>query len=122
MIRDGYVARWGDAEYEAAPGVDGDVRLYASAPAEGFEEIRPGRFLQVVREDEVGSLRYVRTHCTWRGEPFLVIVEHEGWVRLEYAGGQGPVAAAMGLDEIDAGVYQVWVPRGEIDNVREDHI
>lgn len=122
MIRDGYIARWRDADYDAVPGVDGEVRLYAAAPAEGFEEVRPGRFLQVVAGDQVESLRYVRTHCTWRGEPFVVIGEHEGWVRVEYAGGRAPVAVAMGLDKVDVGVYQAWVARQEIAELRQEDI
>jgi hypothetical protein len=122
VIRDGYTAVWRGAEYDATPGVDGEVRLYAAEPAEGFDEIRPGRFVRVVRDAEVDDLRYVRTHCTWRGEPFVVIGEHSGWVRLEYAGGRAPVATALGLETVDAGVYQIWVPREEIDQLREENI
>lgn len=122
MIRDGYTALWRGTEYDATPGVDGEVRLYAAAPAEGFDEVRPGRFVRVVRDAEVDDLRYVRTHCTWRGEPFVVIGEHGGWVRLEYAGGRAPVAAALSLETVDAGVYQVWVSREEIDQLREENI
>jgi hypothetical protein len=122
VIRDGYVARWRDADYEAAPGVDGEVRLYATVPSEGFEEVRPGRFVQIVGNGEVASLRYVRTHCTWRGEPFVVIAEHDGWVRLEYSGGRAPVAMALGLDRLDTGVYQTWVARQEIEQLREENI
>jgi hypothetical protein len=122
VIRDGYTARWRDADYDAVPGVDGEVRLYAAAPTEGFEEVRPGRFLQVVPENEVESLRYVRTHCTWRGEPFVIIGEHEGWVRVEYTGGRAPIAVAMGLDKVDVGVYQAWVARQEIAELRQEHI
>jgi hypothetical protein len=122
VIRDGYLARWHDADYDAVPGVDGEIRLYTVTPAEGFEEVRPGRFLRVVEETEVQSLRYVRTHCTWRGEPFVVIGEHEGWVRVEYAGGRAPVATAMGLEDVDRGVYQTWVSREEIEELHQQHI
>lgn len=122
MIRDGYTALWRGTEYDATPGVDGEVRLYAAAPAEGFEEVRPGRFVRVVRDAEVDDLRYVRTHCMWHGEPFVVIGEHGAWVRLEYAGGRAPVAAALSLETVDAGVYQVWVSREEIDQLREENI
>lgn len=122
MIRDGYVARWRGTDYEATPGVDGEVRLYTTAPAEGFDEIRPGRFAHIAQDSEVESLRYVRTHCVWRGEPFVVIGEHGGWVRLEYSGGRTPVAAALGLDNVDIGVYQTWVSREEIEQLREENI
>jgi hypothetical protein len=122
VIRDGYVARWQGGDYDAVPGVDGEVRLYSAGPAEGFTEIRPGRFLRIVREDEVESLRYLRTRCTWRGEPFVVIGEHEGWVRVEYSGGRAPVAATLGLERVDIGVYQAWVARDEITGLHQELI
>ena len=122
MIRDGYSARWRGTDYEAVPGVDGEVRLYSATPADGFDEVRPGRFVRIVADHDVESLRYVRTHCTWRGEPFVVIGEHGGWVRLEYSGGRAPVAEALGLDRVDAGVYQAWTSREEIDQLHEENI
>lgn len=122
MTTDGYTARWQGEEYEAVPGVDGEIRLYSATPAEGFDEVRPGRHVKIVADHEVESLRYVRTHCTWRGEPFLVIGEHDGWVRLEYAGGRAPVAESLGLDTIDAGVYQIWASREEIEQLHEEDI
>jgi hypothetical protein len=122
VIRDGFTARWRGTDYDAVPGVDGEVRLYSATPAEGFEEVRAGRYLQIVADHDVESLRYVRTHCTWRGEPFIVIGEHGGWMRLEYVGGRAPVAVALGLDRIDGGVYQTWVSREEIEQLEEENI
>jgi len=122
VIRDGYVARWRGAEYEAAPGVDGEVRLYATAPAEEFTEVRPGRFMHVVSADQVESLRYVRTRCTWRGEPFVALGEHDGWIRIEYTGGRTPVATALDLERVDIGVYQAWVSRDEITAIHQELI
>ncbi|GAA4632389.1 hypothetical protein GCM10023196_065630 [Actinoallomurus vinaceus] len=122
MIRDGYVARWQGTDYDAVPGVDGEVRLYSTVPVDGFTEVRPDRFLLVVREDEVDGLRYVRTRCTWRGEPFVVIGEHEGWVRVEYSGGRASVAATLGLERVDIGVYQAWVSRDEITGLHQELI
>jgi hypothetical protein len=122
VIRDGYVARWQGADYDAVPGVDGEVRLYSAAPAEGFTEVRPGRYLRVVPETDVESLCYLRTRCTWRGEPFVVIGEHEGWVRVEYSGGRAPVATALDLEKVDIGVYQAWVARDEITGLHQELI
>lgn len=122
MIRDGFTARWHGVEYDAVPGVDGEVRLYSPTPAEGFEEIRPGRYVRIVADHDVESLRYVRTRCTWRGEPFVAIGEHGEWVRLEYAGGRAPVAEALGLERVDAGVYQTWISREEIEQLHEENI
>jgi hypothetical protein len=117
-MRDGYVARWRGQEYEVSP--DGaDFRLYVSAPAEGFDQVRAGRYRRVVPAAEVADLAYVRTVCTWRGAPFVVLGEHDSWLRVEYTGGKSPVAQAMGLEEFDFGVYQGWAPRGEVSEVRE---
>ena len=118
MARDGYVARWRGREYEASP--DGnDMRLYATAPEEGFGQLRPGRYLRVVPIAEVSDFCYVRTTCTWHGEPFIVLGDQDGWLRLEYTGGKAPVARTLGLEEFDFGVYQGWAPAAQVTEVRE---
>src|SRR5829696_10179897 len=104
-MRDGYVAGWQDEEYEVSP--DGEqMRLYSTEPRDGFEELRPDRHRKIVPASEVTDFAYVRTICKWRGEPFIVLAEHESWLRLEYTGGKAPVAAALGLEEFDFGVHQ----------------
>ena len=35
----------------------------------------------------------MRTTCTWQGQPFIVLGEHDAWLRVEYTGGRWPVAA-----------------------------
>ncbi|WP_121158171.1 hypothetical protein [Micromonospora pisi] len=118
MMRDGYVARWRGQEYEVSP--DGDeVRLYQVRPDEGFSEVRPGRFVRVVPVAEVEELAYVRTTCRWKGEPFIVLAEHDTWLRVEYTGGRWPIAEAMGLEAFDFGVYQGWAPAAEVTDLRE---
>jgi hypothetical protein len=117
-MRDGYVARWRGQEYEASP--DGDnVRIYQPEPAEGFEEVRSGRHVRVMPVADVDELSYVRTSCTWRGEPFIVLAEHDMWLRVEYAGGRAPIADALGLEEFDFGVYQGWAPVNEVSDLSE---
>lgn len=116
-MRDGYVARWRGQEYEASP--DGDqVRIYQTESAEGFEEVLPGRYVRVLPAAEV-ELAYVRTACSWRGEPFIIIGEQDGWLRLEYTGGRAPVAESLGLEEFDFGVYQGWARASEVTEVGE---
>jgi hypothetical protein len=117
-MRDGYVGTWRDEEYEVSPEGD-DMRLYATEPREGFDEIRTGRWRRIVPATEVSDLAYVRTSCTWRDEPFIVLGEHESWLRLEYTGGKAPVAAALRLEEFDYGVYQGWAPMAEVSDIRE---
>lgn len=120
-MRDGFVARSGGVEYEASP--DGDnVRLYLPEPAEGFDEIKKGRYVKVVRLSEVDDLSYVRTVCLWRGEPFVVLAEAEAWLRVEYTGGRSPKALELGLEAFDFGVYQGWAPRKEVSDLREVRI
>ncbi len=78
-------------EYEASP--DGDnVRIYQPQAGDGFTEVRPGRFVRVVHTGDVDDLMYVRTTCTWQGEPFIVLGEADGWLRVEYTGGKAPIA------------------------------
>jgi hypothetical protein len=117
-VRDGYLATWRGTEYEASP--DGEqMRLYVNEPRDGFVPVRPGRFVQVVPAAEVEDFAYVRTTCTWQGEPFIVLGEHEEWLRVEYTGGKAPVAKALGLEEFDYGVYQGWAPHSQVSDLRE---
>ena len=117
-MRDGYVGTWRGEEYEVSPEGE-EMRLYATEPRDGFEEIRPGRWRRIVPADEVTDFAYVRTSCMWRGEPFIVLGEHETWMRLEYTGGRAPVAASLRLEEFDYGVYQGWAPTTEVSDIRE---
>jgi hypothetical protein len=120
-MRDGYVARWRGAEYEASP--DGEeVRVYRPTPEEGFTEVRPGRYVRVLPLPEVEELRYVRTTCSWKGEPFIVLAEHDTWLRVEYTGGRAPIAQSLGLEEFDFGVYQGWAPKSEVIELREHRV
>ncbi|WP_433335659.1 TY-Chap domain-containing protein [Spirillospora sp. CA-294931] len=120
-VRHGFYARWRGADYEASP--DGaQVRLYLARPAEGFSAVAPDRHVRVVPAAEVDRLAYVNTFCTWRGEPFVVLGEHEDWLRLEYTGGKAPVAERLGLEPFDRGVYQAWAPRAEVEDLREEAV
>lgn len=118
-VRNGYYAGWRGAEYEASP--DGDrVRLYATDPTAGFAELAPDRHVRVVAPEQLDHLSYVNTLCTWNGEQFLVLGEHDEWLRVEYVGGRAPVAERLGLERFDRGVYQAWAPRGEVTDLREE--
>ena len=117
-MRDGYLARWRGVEYEASP--DGvSVRLYQPTPAEGFERVRDRRYVKLVPIEEIEDLSYVRTTCSWRGEPFIVLAEYDNWLRVEYTGGRAPAARALQLEEFEFGVYQGWVPAAEVTELRE---
>jgi hypothetical protein len=120
-MRDGYVVSWRGREYDAAP--DGDaVRIYAPEAGDGFDEVRPGRYVRVLQPDEYDDMVYVRTTCTWRGQPFIVLAEAGAWLRVEYTGGRAPIARQMGLEEFDFGVYQGWAPGHEVRDLYEHRV
>jgi hypothetical protein len=119
--RQGFYATWQGTEFEASP--DGtQVRLYATEPADGFDPVTPDRHVKVVPATAVDRLAYVNTFCTWRGERFVVLGEHEDWLRVEYVGGKAPVAERLGLEMFDRGVYQAWAPRTEIEDLHEETV
>jgi hypothetical protein len=120
-MRDGYVASRRGREYDASP--DGErIRIYAADPGDGFEEVRPGRYVRALGVDEIDELVYVRTTCNWRGQPFIVLAEHDTWLRVEYTGGRAPVARGLGLEEFDFGVYQGWAPATEVTDLYEHRV
>lgn len=120
-MRDGYVVTWQGREYDGAP--DGDnVRVYLSEPADGFEELKPGRYVRVLEPDEYDELVYVRTTCNWRGATFIVLAEADNWLRVEYTGGRAPIARQLSLEEFDFGVYQGWAPVHEVSDRQEQRI
>jgi hypothetical protein len=117
-VRDGYQATYQGVTYETSP--DGETfRLYSNEPAEGFVKINNQRYRKIIPAETAEDFCYVRTTCTWRSEPFIVLGEHEGWLRLEYTGGKAPVAASLELEEFDFGVYQGWAPANEVTDLRE---
>lgn len=125
MTREGYVARWRGAEYEASPeAADGGLRLrlYRTDPAEGFAEVAPDRYCRVVPIDEAERLMYSTAVCTWRGEPFRVLTADGDQLRVEYVGGQAPVAQQLGLERVDRGLYLGWAPLAEVRGLRGELI
>jgi len=116
----GYLASYQGVEYEANPGTDGTVRLYISEPAEGFVEIKPGRHVRQV--PEVDELWYVRTTCTWRGVPCLVIGSHGDWLRLEYLGDEAALAEQLGMGRFDTDVYQGWAAASDVTDLVEERV
>ena len=78
---------------------------------EGFDEVREGRYVRVVRRPKWTRSSYVRTVCVWRGEPFVVLGRARGVVAGGVHRRPAPVARKLGLEEFDFGVYQGWAPR-----------
>lgn len=118
--RDGWYARWRGTEYGASP--DGAaVRLYVGTPTDGFTEVAPGRYRRAVPAADV-DLYYVRTRCTWRNEPFLVVGDDGDRLLLEYAGGNVHVAERLGLTAADVGVYWARVPHADVRDGIEERV
>lgn len=122
MIRDGYIARWHGVEYDAAPSSCGAHLYTDQAGCHGFEEVATGRYRRIVPFGELDGFGYLATVGTFRGQPVKILAAHDSWLRIEYTGGLAPVAEQLGLDRMDRGVYQSWVPRHEVDNIREQYI
>ena len=114
MTTNGYRARWQGVEYEASPDGEIAVRLYTDVATPGFDEIRFGWYRRLVPRNELEWFGYVRTIAAWRDLPVLVLAERgaEAWV--EFLGGLGPAALAAGLNRVEPGVYQGWVPLIEL--------
>ncbi|MEU1387750.1 MULTISPECIES: hypothetical protein [unclassified Nonomuraea] len=129
MSRESYRARWAETEYEASPDlVEGRVfmRLYATTPADGFDEVAPGRYVRAVPATDCSAVWHVRTVCEWRGAPFLVHGERETAqeteLLIEYTGGNAPQAASLGLERVERGVYRGWVKRDEVSELSEEAV
>ncbi len=121
-MRDGYVVTWQGREYDASPDGD-DVRIYQPEPADGFEEVAPGRYVRVLPADEFDEIWCTSAppapggaavHRAGRGTTTGC-----GWSTPAAA---GPVAQALGLEEFDFGVYQGWAPAHEVADLREHRV
>jgi hypothetical protein len=95
------------------------MRLYGSAPADGFEKVAPGRFVRSVPAMECAAIWHVTTVCEWRGAPFLVHTARETELLIEYTGGDALHAVALGLERVERGVYRTWVKADEVAALRE---
>lgn len=120
-----YRARWRGDEYEAGTDPRPDqlwMRLYASSPVAGFDEIEPGRHVHAVPAADCEVILYVTVVCEWRGAPFQVHAEADRDLLLEYTGGLLHVAQQLHLQRIERGVYRTWVPRAEVRAMREQAV
>jgi hypothetical protein len=96
------------------------VRLYRADPAPGFDLVAPGRFVRVVAPSELELMTYEHTLCTWRGQPFKILTERDGWYRVEYLGGRAPLAEALGLERLDRGIYHAWAAPRDVSDIRTE--
>ena len=124
-IRAYYRARWRGVYYEASPeshSLELWVRLRSPDPVDGFEEVEPGCHVRTVPAEECEALHFVTVVCGWRGERCHVHAERDGWLLLEYAGGSAKTARELGMERIERGVYRLWVPRAEVNDLGEEAV
>ncbi|MFI6180008.1 MULTISPECIES: hypothetical protein [unclassified Nonomuraea] len=117
-----YRVRWAGADHEASPDlVDGVLfmRLYAPEPADGFEEVAPGRYVRAVPAADCAAIWHLTVVCEWRGAPFLVRAAREAELLIEYLGANAPHAAELGLERVERGVHRAWVLRDEVSALSE---
>ncbi|MFG1920448.1 hypothetical protein [Cryptosporangium sp. NPDC048952] len=116
-----YRAEWRGQVYEAFPAPpSSEIRLYSDSAADGFERVHEERWRRIVPLAEVTRLTYVRVVASWRGEPFLVRAFDGGQASVEYLGGSAVVAARLGCERVERGVYRARVSAGELSDVHED--
>lgn len=117
MIREGLFVTWRKEMYPVSIELTG-VFIYADKPLDGFREVAPGRYERnVMNDDIVGT--YISTVGTWRGAPVKALYDDGDRVRIEYIGGQAPLAESLGMDRVDKGVYQTWASRADLPDLHE---
>jgi hypothetical protein len=106
-VRDGYVARWRDQEYEASP--DGAlIRLYAPTVTPGFRPVGTRRHVRLISGEEAGWFGYRRTEAVWRGQPVTVLAE------------RGDRCLVSSVDEqAPEGLRRDWVPQADLGQLSE---
>ncbi|WP_248961050.1 hypothetical protein [Sphaerisporangium perillae] len=117
-----YRARLRGIEYEASPDPRPGglwMRLRSPEPADGFEQVAPGRFVRPVPAEECEAVVFVTTAGEWRGAPCHVHAERDGELLVEYTGGLLPVARELGMERVERGVHRAWVPRDEVLGLHE---
>lgn len=70
----------------------------------------------------VTSVRRAFTRATWRDVAVTVTGEQEGWRRLRPVAPEESVLATTGAECVERGVYEVWAPEDEVEEVREAEV
>ncbi|GAB3312908.1 hypothetical protein EK0264_11690 [Epidermidibacterium keratini] len=110
-----FVARYQGGDFTAA------VHIEESATT---VELRDGSggLVDAVPLDACEALHYERVVCTWRAAPFVVVIELDDKLVLEYLGNNAIEADQLGLERHDQGVYRATVARDEARSTRSDFV
>jgi hypothetical protein len=91
-----------------------------TAPEPGFEPVKAGLWRKWVSRDEVSELYKVEYRCTYRGLDCTAAREDDdGRVELLYLIGNSYAAKDAGFEEIDRGVFRIWVSRNDLPDLHE---
>jgi hypothetical protein len=117
------MASFQGASYQAGVGPsDEEVTLFAACPPPeelGFRS-SSNHWRKRVRVDEIDALWEARPVGRYRGEPCMVLDDLGDRMHIAYLGRDLYLARRLGFWEVDRGVFEVVVPRQEIDNLREE--
>jgi hypothetical protein len=112
-VRDGYLARWRGADYEASP--DGFlIRLYTAGPTPGFDPVAAGRYRRLIPAEEAEWHGYVRTTAVWREVPVIVLDGKADMVLIAVEAQPAP----PGFHPAEPGVHHGWVHQLEVERLR----
>lgn len=107
------------AESMTDPGRIQLVAYLEPPPELGFDAVRPGLWRKRLGRPEVTEYYLVRVDCTYRGLDCGVIGEDGDRLRITYLSGYDDAAAQAGLEQVDRGVWEGWVDRDQVQDLRE---
>jgi hypothetical protein len=117
------MASFQGASYQAGVGPsDEEVTLFAACPPPeelGFRS-SSNHWRKRVRVDEIDALWEARPVGRYRGERCMVLDDLGDRMHIAYLGRDLYLARRLGFWEVDRGVFEVVVPRLEIDDLREE--
>ena len=117
------MASFQGASYQAGVGpTDEEVTLFAACPPPeelGFRS-SSNHWRKRVRVDEIDALWEARPVGRYRGERCMVLDDLGDRMHIAYLGRDLYLARRLGFWEVDRGVFEVVVPRLEIDDLREE--
>jgi hypothetical protein len=117
------MASFRGAAYQAGVGPsDEEVTLFAACPPPeelGFRS-SAGHWRRRVSVEEIDALWESRPVGRYRGERCMVLDDLGDRMHIAYLGRDLYMARRLGFWEVDRGVFEVVVPRQEIDDLREE--
>ena len=117
------MASFQGAAYQAGVGPsDEEVTLFAACPPPeqlGFRS-SAGHWRKRVSVEEIDALWESRPVGRYRGERCMVLDDLGDRLHIAYLGQDLYMARRLGFWEVDRGVFEVVVPRQEIDDLREE--